>query len=95
MHTVLACATFSAQTRGFRLAHVLTGELESVEETRVEVVVPPPRLSSVVAALREAHPYEEVAFDVFDRVSISSPMFGMGRVGVLPSPMTQVMPCYL
>ena len=40
------------------------GEEEHVEECRVEVVVPEERLEAVVAALREAHPYEEVAFDL-------------------------------
>jgi hypothetical protein len=41
------------------------GEEEHVPEHRVEVVVPEGALSSAVAALREAHPYEEVAFDLY------------------------------
>ena len=40
------------------------GEEERVSEYRVEVVVPEELLEPVVAALREAHPYEEVAFDL-------------------------------
>ena len=41
------------------------GEEEHVEEYRVEVVVPEEAVASVVDALREAHPYEEVAFDLY------------------------------
>lgn len=40
------------------------GEEERVEEYRVELVVPEEALSAVVDALRRAHPYEEVAFDL-------------------------------
>ncbi|TML84545.1 MAG: NGG1p interacting factor NIF3 [Actinobacteria bacterium] len=41
------------------------GHEERVNELRVETVVPAERLDGVIAALREAHPYEEVAFDVY------------------------------
>ena len=41
------------------------GEEEHVEECRVELVVPEAQLAAAVDALREAHPYEEVAFDVY------------------------------
>jgi hypothetical protein len=37
---------------------------ERVVEYRVEVVVAEERVAEVVGALREAHPYEEVAFDL-------------------------------
>ena len=40
------------------------GEEERVAEYRVEVIVPEDRLEAAVDALREAHPYEEVAFDL-------------------------------
>jgi hypothetical protein len=40
------------------------GAEEQVEEYRVEVVVPEARVRAVVDALRSAHPYEEVAFDL-------------------------------
>jgi hypothetical protein len=40
------------------------GELEHVEEDRVEVTLPRARRAKVVAALRAAHPYEEPAFHV-------------------------------
>jgi hypothetical protein len=41
------------------------GEEEHVDEYRVELVVPEERVRAAVAALREAHPYEEVAFDLY------------------------------
>ena len=40
------------------------GEEEHVQEYRVEMVVPEGALRAVLDALREAHPYEEVAFDL-------------------------------
>jgi hypothetical protein len=41
------------------------GREERVAELRVETVVPDDRLAHVVAALKEAHPYEEPAYDVY------------------------------
>ena len=41
------------------------GAEEHVEEYRVEIVVPESSLAAAVDALRGAHPYEEVAFDLY------------------------------
>lgn len=41
------------------------GREERVPELRLETVFPAGRHDDVVAALREAHPYEEPAFDVY------------------------------
>ena len=41
------------------------GREERVMELRVETVVPRESVDAVVAALRQAHPYEEVAFDLY------------------------------
>ncbi|HZS29671.1 MAG TPA: hypothetical protein VFA37_00285 [Gaiellaceae bacterium] len=41
------------------------GTEERVAELRVETRVPADRADAVVAALREAHPYEEPAFDLY------------------------------
>ena len=38
---------------------------ESVEEERIEVVLPREILSSVIEKVKSVHPYEEVAFDVY------------------------------
>ncbi|HWV14049.1 MAG TPA: YqfO family protein [Cellvibrio sp.] len=42
-----------------------TDRLERVKEYRVEMVCDNARIKPVVAALRNAHPYEEVAFDLW------------------------------
>ena len=41
------------------------GREERVAELRLETVYPAEREAEVVAALREAHPYEEPAFDLY------------------------------
>lgn len=41
------------------------GEEEHVPEFRVEIVVAEEALAAAVDALRAAHPYEEVAFDLY------------------------------
>jgi hypothetical protein len=46
------------------------GDLEYVDEDRIEVVLPRGRRSAVVAALRAAHPYEEPAFHVLATVPL-------------------------
>ena len=58
------------------------GELETVAEIRLETVVPINRIDHVVAAMRNAHPYEEPALDLLQWVAPSSAL-GMGRIGTL------------
>jgi hypothetical protein len=41
------------------------GREQRVAELRLETVFPEERQDEVVAALREAHPYEEPAFDIY------------------------------
>jgi structural hemagglutinin/hemolysin toxin protein RtxA len=53
---------------GTRPAIGEAGRDETAAEYRVETVVPAATLGAVVAALRRAHPYEEPAFDVYERV---------------------------
>lgn len=45
------------------------GKLENVEEERIEVTVSEEALERVIAAMKSAHPYEEVAYDVYSLVS--------------------------
>jgi len=61
------------------------GELERVEEVRLETVVPDARLAGVLAAMRRAHPYEEVAFDLFPRRAEPARL-GLGRIGDFEEP---------
>ncbi|KUI03031.1 Nif3-like dinuclear metal center hexameric protein [Mycobacterium sp. IS-3022] len=61
------------------------GAVEQVSEDRVEVIAPARLRARVLAAMREAHPYEEPAFDIFALAPIPGNV-GLGRVGVLARP---------
>lgn len=54
------------------------GELNEVEEDRLEVVIPGERLRAAVEAMGNAHPYEEVAYDVYPLST--GPELGLGRL---------------
>jgi dinuclear metal center YbgI/SA1388 family protein len=69
---------------GARPALGQVGSIETVAETRVEMVVPARRRAAVLAALRAAHPYEEPAFDLLAQVPLPSRR-GTGRIGTLPA----------
>jgi dinuclear metal center YbgI/SA1388 family protein len=62
------------------------GKLEKVEEVRIETVVPESVQRKVVQAMLKAHPYEEVAYDLYP-MNLKGRSFGLGRVGKLPAPM--------
>lgn len=64
-----------------------TGRLETAEEIRLETVVPKDILDRVVQAMLNAHPYEEVAYDVYP-LAVKGKTFGLGRVGELPEAAT-------
>lgn len=61
------------------------GTVEHVAEDRIEMVAPRSRRAAVIAALRDAHPYEEPAYDV---VALDTPpgRTGLGRIAVLAEP---------
>lgn len=44
------------------------GELNMVMEHRVEVTCDRDNAKAVITALKEAHPYEEVAFDIYELI---------------------------
>lgn len=58
-------------------------------ETRIETVFPAWLESKVVAALKDAHPYEEVAYDLV-QLSNNHSGTGSGVIGVLPEPMDEI-----
>lgn len=62
------------------------GEIEQVQEIRLETVVPAKRLNGVLQAMLKAHPYEEVAYDLY-RMENPGVAYGLGRVGTLPQAM--------
>lgn len=61
------------------------GHIEVVAEQRLEMVLPRARRAGVVEALRQAHPYEEPAFDVFELAGWPADR-GIGCVGRLAEP---------
>jgi dinuclear metal center YbgI/SA1388 family protein len=67
------------------------GEVEVVPEARVETVFARRLRRDVVAAMKAAHPYEEVAYDVLELAAVpgeQTPSRGHGRIGRLASPTT-------
>lgn len=59
-----------------------TGQQETVEETRMEIILPTHLEGRVVAALRKSHPYEEVAYFLHP-LSNENQEVGAGMVGEL------------
>jgi dinuclear metal center YbgI/SA1388 family protein len=62
------------------------GRLERVDEVRLETVVPAHLARNAVDAATDAHPYEEVALDVYPVEGFPEGC-GYGRIGALPEPM--------
>lgn len=84
--------TFTSEGRGtFRPGPGATptigsvGRDEEVVEQRIEMVLDHRLVGAAVAALRDAHPYEEAAVDVFPLVA--ERVAGLGRTGRLPEPL--------
>lgn len=63
------------------------GKPERANESRLEMVVDKPHVGRVVQAMLNAHPYEEVAYDVYPLLNASS-NYGFGAVGELEEEMT-------
>ncbi len=64
------------------------GKLERVEEIRLEMVCPERALGAVARVLRDVHPYEEPAWDVYPLAPRPDAGFGMGRGVILAEPTT-------
>jgi hypothetical protein len=66
------CSWYTAGTGTFRGGEGTdpavgeAGREERTPELRVETVVPADRTEAVIAALLDAHPYEEVAYDLYE-----------------------------
>lgn len=56
------------------------GKLEYVDEIKIESIVKESHLKDVINALKEAHPYEEVAYDVVEIENLKK-IYGHGRSG--------------
>ena len=62
------------------------GILETVDETRLEMVFPAYLESKIIQTLRAHHPYEEVAYDIFSLDNLQYQV-GAGMIGELVEPM--------
>lgn len=86
--------SFAARGQGTYLpqagAQPFKGQVASLsraEESRLEVLAPESRISGAVARLKAAHPYEEVAYDIYP---LKNPglVLGYGRLGCWPKPLS-------
>lgn len=71
-------------------AHPAIGQIahpETVRESRIEVIFPHSHRSAVLLAMRQVHPYEEPAFDIFTE-AYPAQHIGIGRIGSLPTAQT-------
>ena len=57
------------------------GNVEVVDEVRIESVLPRSRRTTVVRAMLAAHPYEEPAYDVLELADPGVAEAGVGRIG--------------
>ncbi|MFO7863983.1 MAG: Nif3-like dinuclear metal center hexameric protein [Salinivirgaceae bacterium] len=62
------------------------GELHFEDEIKIETIVPKHLLSKAISNMINAHPYEEVAYDIF-AMENKYEAAGLGRVGELPEAM--------
>ncbi len=64
------------------------GKRHEEEELKIEVIFPAWLEGSIITALKQAHPYEEVAYDV---VGLDNPYqsVGLGIIGDLPQPVSE------
>ena len=65
------------------------GEFHTEKEIKIETIVPKPLMGKVISALLQAHPYEEVAYDLYalENIFIKA---GSGMIGELPHPMNEI-----
>ncbi|MCS7463451.1 Nif3-like dinuclear metal center hexameric protein [Paenibacillus doosanensis] len=63
------------------------GKLEQVKEVRLETIIPQSIERKAIQAMLKAHPYEEVAYDLY-QLDLKGRTFGLGRVGKLETAVT-------
>jgi dinuclear metal center YbgI/SA1388 family protein len=81
----------SGTFRGSPGTHPFAGEagiFQQEPETRMETIVPANLAGKVVRAMISAHPYEEVAYDIYP-LDNNNPKRGMGMIGSLEEPMDE------
>jgi len=63
------------------------GKIEKVDEIKLEVLIDSFKLSKVISAMNNAHPYEEVAYDLYP-LKNENVNYGIGVLGELSTLMT-------
>jgi dinuclear metal center YbgI/SA1388 family protein len=84
--TVGGAGSFRASAKANPAIGSAGGAREELPETRVEVLVPQPLKSVAIAALKAAHPYEEVAYELV-ALENEDHTVGAGMLGELETPM--------
>ena len=64
------------------------GEMHREEEQRIEIMYPREREKAIIKAMLDAHPYEEVAYDIYDLANTSS--VGAGAIGELENTISEM-----
>lgn len=64
------------------------GNLEFVDEVRLEILVNNFDLPNVISSMKKAHPYEEVAYDIYP-LKNENVNYGMGAIGELDEELSQ------
>ena len=87
-----SCCTFNTSGQGTFLPSEDThpfigkpGQLEQVDEVRIETILPAALERKIVRAMLRAHPYEEPAYDLYP-LKNKGKSSSLGRVGILPVP---------
>ncbi len=86
------CGFWGEGTGTFRpllgaVPHIGTvGKPEFVTENRLETILPAHAVPAVLAAMRKAHPYQEIAYNVFPLTNTGKE-HGLGRIGTLTEPL--------
>lgn len=65
------------------------GQRHQEQETRVEVIYPAYLQHNIITAMSQAHPYEEVAYDIYT-LENTFQQVGSGMIGTLPEPMNPI-----
>jgi len=89
------CCSFNTKGEGTFRANEETspfvgtkGDLHTEQEVKIETILPRHLKSHVIEALKRNHPYEEVAYDLF-QMDNANPLVGIGLVGQLSEPVDE------
>lgn len=64
------------------------GKMAQVNEFRFETIVKEDNLKKIIASLKKAHPYEEVAYDIYElKNNFEDKNISLGRIGLLKKPL--------